>query len=385
MLRAEVLEAFKIGYNKTTIKRKTMKKKLFLLLVLSIGWQTVVRAQGQSFLILGDIHYDRLENHDMDWLSKKPDDLRQVTKEYTQFTKNNWSGFISLLRQTVKEYKPEIKAVVQVGDLSEGLAGSEEKARQMACSIVKVVNETRLSVPWIIAKGNHDITGPGAKDAFKQYYIPMFCKQLNRSDIVSANYAHMIGDNLFVCIDPWERNFDILGFLEKALGSSEAKYKFVVIHEPVIPVNERCWHVYRDNPKQRDKLLKILACNRAIVLAAHLHLFSIVKRETEYGPIVQLMCNSVIKDPKNQNSRKVFTRFGSSLAKDCPDWQPSTMSERVKWLDEETPYISYFKQQDLAGYGILTTDAEKEEIFFEYYTPGSKKPYERICVSDLLK
>lgn len=362
-----------------------MKNTLFLFFILLTGLQLKVHSQEHSFLVLGDVHYDLLENHDMNWLSKKPDDLRQVTKEYTLFTQTNWKPFTQKLQQTVEKYNPKIKAVLQLGDLSEGLAGSEEKADKMARSIVNAIDETNLSVPWIIAKGNHDITGPGAHKAFDKYYLAMFRKQLNRNDIQSANYSHQIGENLFVCVDPWDKTCDMLDFLEKTLEQSKAKYKFMLIHEPVIPVNERCWHVFRTMPEKREKLLEILAKNKVIVLAAHLHLFSVVKRNTQYGPIVQLMCNSVIKDATLNSSKRIFTEFGSVLAKERPDWQPKTMSERVRWLDEETPFVSYFKQQDLPGYGILTTNPKMEEIFFEYYTLASDKPYDRICISDLLK
>lgn len=175
------------------------------LLCLGLGICINTHAQSQSFLILGDIHYDLLENHDMEWLQKKPDDLRQVTTEYTQFTKKNWPAFSKQLRNRVKTYKPEIKAILQLGDISEGLAGSEQKAEQMAQSVVKAVDAVAMSIPWIITKGNHDITGPGAQEAFIKYYIPMFQKQLDRTDIASANYAHQIGENLFVCFDPWEK------------------------------------------------------------------------------------------------------------------------------------------------------------------------------------
>lgn len=363
-----------------------MKKViLLLLLMVYVSNSHTINAQSQSFLILGDIHYDLLENHDMEWLNKKPDDLRQVTTEYTQFTKNNWGTFSKQLKKRVTTYKPEIKAVLQLGDLSEGLAGNKQKAEQMAQSVMKAVDAVGMPVPWIIAKGNHDITGPGAPEAFIKYYIPMFQKQLNRKDINSANYAHQIGDNLFVCFDPWDKTVDVLDILEKNLKSSNAKNKFVMLHEPVIPINERCWHVLRTNPEKRERLLEIIAKNKAIVLAAHMHLFSIIKRETKYGPIVQLMCNSVVKDVKRKTTNKVLTRFGSNLAKDRPNWQPASIKDRIKWLDDEAPFVSYFKQQDLPGYGILTTDAKKGEIFFEYYAAMGNKPYERICISDLLK
>ncbi|MCS2523519.1 hypothetical protein NXV02_05870 [Bacteroides ovatus] len=70
-----------------------MNKILFVLLSLLTSLQSYSQEQNEkevSFLLLGDIHYDLLEDHDMEWLSTKPDDLRQVTKEYSVFTKNTW-------------------------------------------------------------------------------------------------------------------------------------------------------------------------------------------------------------------------------------------------------------------------------------------------------
>ncbi len=83
-------------------------------------------AQKSSFIVLGDMHYDLLEDHDMEWLSKKPDDLRQVTEEYTVYTRENWDDFMAVLQNRAGSVKPPVKAVVQLGDLSEGLAGTEE-------------------------------------------------------------------------------------------------------------------------------------------------------------------------------------------------------------------------------------------------------------------
>ena len=70
-----------------------MNKILFVLLSLLTSLQSYSQEQNEkevSFLLLVDIHYDLLEDHDMEWLSTKPDDMRQVTKEYSVFTKNTW-------------------------------------------------------------------------------------------------------------------------------------------------------------------------------------------------------------------------------------------------------------------------------------------------------
>ena len=360
-----------------------MKTKNFLLLFLCTVVSITV-AQEKSFMVLGDIHYDLIDDHDMTWLKTKPDDLRQV-KEYTQITKGIWPVFSSHLREVVLNYEPKTEAVLQLGDLSEGLAGNHELADQMARNTVKAVEDVNMPVPWIVIKGNHDITVPGGREAFDKNYIPMFQKQLNRKDVTSANYAHQIGKNLFVAMDPWDNREDLLDELEKNLSSSDAKFKFLMVHEPIIPINERCWHLYRNDPEKRERLLEIIAKNQAIVLTAHLHLYAIVKRETTHGPIIQLSFNSVIRDLDRTSANKVYTKYGWNLATDHPEWQPETLTQRIKWLDEESRYVTFFKQHELPGYGLITTNEENGEIFMEYYSAINKTPYERICISDLYK
>ena len=361
-----------------------MNLKVINILIFAFFLSVAMRAQEQSFIVLGDIHYDRIQDHDMKWLNTKPDDVRQV-KEYTRITKEIWPVFSKHLRQVAVNSNSKVKAVVQLGDISEGLAGSVEKADQMARGLVEGVEAVNMPVPWIIIKGNHDITGPGAVEAFDKHYISMFRKQLNRNDITSANYAHRIGENLFVAFDPWDKREDLLEVLEKNLSSSDAKFKFLLVHEPIIPINERCWHLYRNEPEKREKLLEIIARNKAIVLTAHLHLYAVVKRETPLGPIVQLSFNSVVRDLDRTSAGKVYTKYGWNLATDRPEWQPATIVQRIQWLNEESRHVSFFKQQELPGYGLLSTNSENGEAFLEYYSATNKTPYERICISDMIK
>jgi len=355
------------------------------ILVIFLFASILCNAQKSSFLILGDMHYDLLGDHDMDWLNKKPDDLRQVTKEYTVYTDNNWSDFMGILRQKVQNEEPSVKAIIQLGDLSEGLAGSEAKARQMAGNAMKAIENTNMKVPWIIAKGNHDVTGPGAVEAFQEFYVPMIRKQTNNSEIKNASYSYISGDIQFTCLDPWDKNTDMVAFLEKEFSSSKAKFKFVAIHEPVIPVTERCWHTLRRNPEQREKLLEVIARNHAIVLCGHLHRYSVVKRDTPFGPIVQVMAISVIKDRNYQKPSFLITEYGPSLAQNLPNWQPETLEARKAILAEEAKFVTFYKQTDLPGYAILKIDSQKESVQLEYYAAFGKEPYDKIDLTKLMK
>ncbi len=360
-------------------------KRVSLLLLLLVVFLMPSTAQKSSLLVLGDLHYDLLKDHDMDWLKTKPDDLRQVTEEYSVYTEKNWIDFMGILRNKAQTVKPPMKAMIQLGDLSEGLAGSGEKARQMARNAMKAVESADMPVPWIIAKGNHDITGPGAPEAFMEFYIPMFRKQTNNPDINNASYSYSYDNVQITCIDPWDRNLDMAAFLDKELSSSDARFKFVAIHEPVIPVTERCWHALRRNPEQREKLLEVIARNKAIVLCAHLHRYSVVRRNTKYGPIVQVMVISVISDRNYLKPSRLITEYGPSLAVNVPDWQPETLEARKTILAEEAKYVTFYKQTDLPGYALIRLNEKKGKVHLEYYAAFGQKPYDKVDLTKLMK
>ena len=368
----------------STWENQFKMKKIVILFHFIILTNFLSSAQKSSFIVLGDVHYDLLQDHDMDWLSKKPDDLRQVTKEYTIYTGDNWNDFMNIIRKRVISEYPPVKAVIQLGDLSEGLAGSEVKAQQMASNTMKAIDATQMPVPWIIAKGNHDITGPGAEQAFKEFYIPMFRKQTNKPEINSANYSYSYDNVQITCIDPWDKETNMIEFLDHELTSSGARYKFIAIHEPVIPVTERCWHTLRNNPEQREKLLEVIARNKAIVLCGHLHRYSVVRRETPYGPVVQVMAISVIRDRNYQQPNKIITDYGPSLAANAPDWQPETLEKRKAMLSAEAKFVTYYKQSDLPGYGVISIDEENERIVLKYYAAFGEKPFDEVDLTRLL-
>ena len=361
-----------------------MKIALFFIFCFSIIINTSV-AQKSSFIVLGDLHYDVLQDHDMEWLGRKPDDLRQVTEEYTKYTSENWYDFMALLKRKVESNNSPVKAIVQLGDLSEGLAGSDEKARQMASNALKAIDAIRMPVPWIIVKGNHDITGPGAAKAFQEFYIPMFQKQTNHPEIKSANYSYRCQNVQITCLDPWDKETDMVAFLEHELSGSDAKYKFVAIHEPVIPVTERCWHTLRNDLVKREKLLEVIARNKAIVLCGHLHRYSVVRRNTQFGPIVQVMVISVVKDRNYQKPKSIITKYGPSLAENVPDWQPESLEARKAMLAEEAKYVTYYKQTDLPGYAVIKIDEKKEAVILEYYAAFGEKPFDSVDLTKLLK
>lgn len=255
----------------------------------------------------------------------------------------------------------------------------------MAGNAMKALEDANMKVPWMIAKGNHDVTGPGAVEAFQEFYVPMIRKQTNNPKIENASYSYISGDVQFTFLDPWDKNTDMVAFLDKEFSASKAKFKFVAIHEPVIPVTERCWHTLRRNPEQREKLLEVIARNHAVVLCGHLHRYSVVKRDTPFGPIVQVMAISVVKDRNYLTPSRVITEYGPSLAANVPSWQPETLKARKAMLADEAKYVTFYKQTDLPGFAILKIDSQKESVQLEYYAAFGKEPYDKIDLTKLMK
>lgn len=360
-----------------------MKAINFILLCMLLLFPFKMIAQKSSFILLGDVHYDLIENHNLSWVKENyPNDIKQIA-DYTAITKNNWDDFMKHLRFVVKTNMPEIKGVVQSGDLSEGLAG-DDKADQQAKSVMKAIDKSNLGIPWIITKGNHDITsGTAAKKAFNDHYIPMIRKQTGNFSIHSANYTYRIGNIEFFVVDYYERNdVDPLIWLDSAARSSTAKVKFAVFHEPVIPVTERVWNMYRKDDVNRQRLLKIMATNKLIALVGHLHRYSVARRETECGPVVQIMTSSVIEN-RDEISTSIITQYGPSLAENS-SFEPSTVEFRKAYLKAEQPFVTYYKQCSLQGYGILQVDETTNNILLKYYGGFSDVPFDTVDISSLM-
>ncbi len=201
---------------------------IFGVLFLALGCRETGQApQRKSILILGDIHFDKIELHDMPWLKSKPGDYRQVTEEYTVFTKNSFNMLMDEVLYQTKVYKPDIKAIIQLGDLQEGLAGTPELALKMTIDSRDALRSNEFSVPWVLIKGNHDITGPGANEAFQEIMLPFIKDELD-IPVANTSYSYDVGNIKVIVLDCYKQD-EILTFLERELSESKAKYASTVL------------------------------------------------------------------------------------------------------------------------------------------------------------
>lgn len=368
---------------------------LFLFLFPAIKAYT----QDVSFIALGDMHFDRLDDHDLDFVMTRPQDFQQIFNEYPQYTAFYMKRFLQLIKRQSVDVKPEVKAVVQLGDLVQGVAGSAKLARQMNRGVVDLLYDTELSVPWILTKGNHDVSNsPGQPEAWEEVIRPFIEGQIKK-DANHGMYTYALDKNVdFFVLDQFfsvDRNLpetEMVAFLERELPRSKAKYKFVMTHQPVVPVTERSWHLLSgirrpvSDDTLRDRFLNLLAKHNVIVLCAHLHMYSVLCRNTESGNIVQVMINSVNRSLDAPKPKGLLTDYdGAKMVEDTKLWQPSTFDIRKRILTEETKYIRSFSRADLPGYAVISITDKKDEVMLHYYNGFSTKPYESINLTALQK
>jgi UDP-2,3-diacylglucosamine pyrophosphatase LpxH len=278
-----------------------------------------------------------------------------------------------------------IKMVVQGGDLIEGLCGSRElqetQFRDAIATIRKYIPETK----FVAVKGNHDITGPGAREAYDNVMLPWLSEECGEK-IDSASFFFMQGPDLFVFFDAYHNNK--LDWLEKTLSGNKHRHAFVVMHPPAVPYNARStWHLFsRDKEKDvRERFLNILGAYKVVLLTGHLHKYCVVVRKTPTGAFTQFSMNSVIDSP-NISVRDQFegvNNYGAGLLELEPEFQPDTKQQRQKLLEDEKPYIEHFEFANFPGYAVI--NVSDAGIKADIYTGDSDKIWKSVPLRSVPK
>lgn len=329
-------------------------------------------AEAFSFVLLGDLHYDQLQHHDLAWLEKeKPDDLRQV-RDYSRISAENLPRLLTTVRETIADLArsadSRVAFTAQLGDWVEGLCGSETLARRQNADAIQCLRDAKLGVPFLFTKGNHDITGEGAPAAFKSVFWPFLDEQLSAcgkgaGQRSSARYTLEVGNALFCFFDAYDP--ESLPWLEAALAKRSSQHCFVLLHPPVVPYGARStWHLFAGERQQasRERILELLGKNNAIVLTAHIHKYSFLERATSHaGRFVQLGLGSVMSsaEVKAGHVLKGVDSYTPDQVTVEPNFSPSTQAQRRAVYEAEMPAVKQFEYADLPAYAVLTVDGSR--------------------------
>lgn len=349
-----------------------------------------IASSAQSFVVLGDMHMDRFEFHDMDFVYTRPSDWKQITKEYPFHT----AAFVPKLWQAVSNRVDEgCEVVVQLGDLMEGVCGNMDLSMQMARWSVQQIDKASKDATVILVKGNHDVSkSPGQPEAWKKEVLPYICAQTGQQ-LENGMYRHSIGGDIdlfvaeqFFSPDEMLPESELLEFLKRELPKSTARYKFLLTHQPVIPVTQRCWHLFSglrrkvEDSSIREEFINLLAEHKVTVLCAHLHEYSKIVRETSHGNLVQLMLVSTV-DSYEPSTREI-KQIPYLADKDVDEeWSKRTYAERKRIISAERPFIKYYTRKKIPGYATISVSEKGAE--FSFYRGFSDDVSERFLIDDL--
>ena len=311
-------------------------------------------AERLAIPFLGDLHFDKLAHHDLAWLREShPGDVRQV-ENYSRVTEE----FSPLLLQTVQRQvaasTSHVPFLLQLGDLMEGLCGTPALAETQARESVAWVRNAFPKLPFTMCKGNHDVTGPGAKEVYDQVLLPAMYRELQSAE--GARYTLTTGAALMVFFDAYDKGS--LAWLERLLSEKKPDRLILIIHPPVVPYNARSsWHIFArpSEAEQRQRLLELLGKHRAVVLCGHLHKYACVVRKTSTGQFVQLAISSVATDGNGEarDVREGLSAYNADLVDLEPKHSPETVAVRRALLEAERPFITHYEYADTWGHGLL--------------------------------
>jgi hypothetical protein len=308
-----------------------------------------------AFPFLGDLHIDQPDHHDMDWLARDhPNDVSQV-KNYCRITREVTPKLLAVARQQAKESPAPVPFILQIGDLIEGLCGSEALATKQANDALDLVRRSEFPAPFLFTKGNHDITGPGAAQVYDKVLVPFMAAQAAQ-EIRRATFTRQRDGVLVVFYDAYDRGS--LDWFAELMAKEKPRRLVFVIHPPVVPYNARStWHVYShpNQARQRQRLLTLLGEARAVVLSGHLHKYSFLVRRTETGRFAQLAISSVAAstDGKPRDQIEGVQGYTPDLVKLEPRHSPDTEGRRRQVLEDERRFIEHYEYADTWGHALV--------------------------------
>jgi 3',5'-cyclic AMP phosphodiesterase CpdA len=347
-----------------------------------------------SFVLLGDLHFDRMEHHDFAWLSRKhPNDRRQI-ENYSRITKDITPRLLATVRETVAELNrtpaTRVAFVLQAGDLVEGLCGSNELAVRHNSEALALVREAQLGAPFLFTKGNHDVTGDGAKEAFASVFHPYLTAQAaavspGTGELKQAHYGVDVAPAQFAFFDAYQ-TAESLEWFEAYAARRSAEHLFVVVHPPVVPYGARAtWHVFASEKDRarREKFLGLLGRHRAIVLGGHIHKFNTLAREAGGGRFAQLALSSVIDAPevKVKDLLEGVAAYDGDQIRVEPKFSPETEAARRAVYAAERPFVRAFDYADLPGYVVVTVDGPR--VVARMYAGISRQLWRSVDLSAL--
>lgn len=301
-----------------------MLKKLQLFALFMLGALALCGSDNSNYTIavLGDIHYDRMEFHDLSKMKHLGiPHGKHVLNEDGYFSWRNQTKWVELnkggtvesatpLNEMMwKKYTPTLldnaaaqakndKALYtfQLGDMIHGdCYNFDLHKKNLEQSLLQL---TKRFDNVLVVCGNHDTRGIEGGKAWDQVINRHLDKTIKNLKRKNTNYYFTIGKDLYLCYDLM--NVDIPFFEQAVRENPNARYTFFISHVPLLPTGKHAVNaILSDNLKP---LFALLEKANAIILSGHTHKISFVEyfNKKNNHRMSQFIINSTIRFPKQQ-------------------------------------------------------------------------------------
>ena len=344
-------------------------KTTHLITLLLIAATCLFGADGTYKIIwLGDLHYDSKTVHEAAYFENVDPKKNKTTKRnFHAWEGENAPGY-KLLTITNKAAEGTPFAF-QVGDFTQGHAGSEAMSKKMTTDFLALVKK-HFTLPLYLTPGNHEFAGKGAKKGVKATLVPYLNETLKADPpLTDYNFTRKQDGDLFIF---WNSNMPDVPWLKKALDDNkDARNIFLCTHIPILPVSRgKIEWIPFSKPEEKEKrleLLNMLLERNVIVLCGHIHEQTLLEYANEKGRITQVTAYSVIGSVKSEKNGplvegtveqfKAIPVAKTNMEKDTPVG---------KLVAEYLPGIKRYDKIEGAGYCVL--QVSPEGIVNEYHS-----------------
>lgn len=359
--------------------------KTFLTLLLATV-ATLLFAADYELILLGDLHFDGPQ-YRVGATGIRPAQQEGLDRNAAIWKKN----VPELLKAAGKKVSAQTKYVIQLGDVVQGDAVSEDMHVAMLRDALAAIAPHFGGVPLLFTVGNHDVRsihsdGPGQNAAFNSFMLP-YLKNVLKSDKApeDMNYAVRNGDDLLLFIDSIHPD---LSRIETEISRNPGfKRLLVFTHVPVLPC-PRGTIVFNytaggvglapkanSRSEDRKKLLELLEKHNAYIFCGHIHTPAIVERKTEKGRIIQMTWSSIAS---GEGAPPFVLRAAGKAA--IAESFPEETKRHAEFRENYAAPVRFF--ESFPGWGFVVLRLTDGAITADLYSGNGTAPEKTVVLSE---
>ena len=204
--------------------------------------------------------------------------------------------------------------------------------------------------------------------------MPAYHSKVLGKEIKKTTFAYRHGEDLYAFVD--FNNVDVPELKKILQENQNARYKFILIHAPVLPADHPLahWFYLGDSNRERSEMRELLLKNDVIVLAGHTHTFELLECQTDSGRITQLITGGVWTSEGLKKPVIHYTKpadYGKILQKN-----PAKYKNGIRLISEVSPAVTrYFRGE---GTGFSRIEVTPEGVTAYFYGGDAVTPTQTI-------